>query len=146
MMLGCEMTVTNVSYVLIDRLPTLEEYARLRSEAGWHLPPPEIMKDALANSNYSVVASAERIVGCARVVSDGLYYYLQDVLVARDYRRVGIGTALVKKCMDAILTQAHAGSGCFIGLMTAPPLKGFYAQFGFVEAEPDISFMHIRRL
>lgn len=137
---------TSSSYKLIDRSPGLEEYVALRAEAAWHLPNRKIVRAALKRSLYSVVAISDgTVVGCARIVGDGLYLYLQDVIVRSASRRCGIGTALVKRCMEVATSVAPAGSGCLIVLMAAPELQRFYARFGFTPVPKNLSFMHIRR-
>jgi predicted N-acetyltransferase YhbS len=133
-------------YRLVDRVPSLDEYFALRSDATWHLPNRKIARAALKRSLYSVVALRDNtVVGCARIVGDGLYLYLQDVIVRSAARRCGIGTALVRRCMAVSTSLAPAESGCLIALMATPELKLFYARFGFKPIPEHLSFMYIRR-
>ena len=133
-------------YRLVDRAPSLEEYVALRADATWHLLNRKIARTALKKSLYSVVAVRDNIVvGCARIVGDGLYLYLQDVIVRSVSRRCGIGTALVHRCMDVTTSIAPAESGCLIALMAAPELQEFYARFGFTLVPDHLSFMYVRR-
>jgi predicted N-acetyltransferase YhbS len=136
----------SVSYELVERPPSVTEFVALRSDAGWQMPSRKIAKVALKNALYSIVAiSNGTAVGCARIVGDGLYFYIQDVIVRTASRRCGIGSALVQRCMDFIAASAPPNSGCLIVLMASPELKQFYARFGFATAPTNLSFMLIHR-
>jgi ribosomal protein S18 acetylase RimI-like enzyme len=136
----------SIPYKLVERPPSVAEFIALRSDAGWHLPNQKIARAALKRALYSVVAIADdAVVGCARIVGDGLYLYLQDVIVKSASRRCGIGTALVRRCMDVIASIAPANSGCLVVVMAAPELHRFYSRFGFKPVPENLSFMLIRR-
>jgi|SRR5579862_675994 len=136
----------SISYRLVERAPTLEEYVALRFDAEWSLPNRKIARAALKRSLYSVVAMRDgAVVGCARIVGDGLYLYLQDVIVKKASRKCGIGTALVRRCMCVTASLAPPNSGCLVVLMAAPELQRFYSRFGFRPRPKNLSFMLIRR-
>ena len=65
-------------------------------------------RDAVAryldrNPGLSFVACAEdTIVGCVMSGHDGKRGYLQHVVVRVDFRKQGIGRALVKQCVDGL--------------------------------------------
>lgn len=86
----------------------LDEVVGLYSSVGWTAYPEdrEVLAAALAGSHHVVLAHHDAaLVGLARVVSDGASTaYLQDVLVRRDHRRSGLGSALV----DAVMTPYAA--------------------------------------
>src|ERR1700730_5809819 len=133
-------------YKLIERAPTPEEYFALRFDAAWQHANRKIARAALKRSLYSVVAIRDSaVVGCARIVGDGLYLYLQDVIVESASRKCGIGTALVRRCMDFTASIAPPNSGCIVVLMAAPELHRFYSRFGFEAVPENLSFMLIRR-
>jgi predicted N-acetyltransferase YhbS len=136
----------SISHKLVERPPSVAEFIALRSDAGWHLPNHKIASAALKRGLYSIVAISEgKVVGCARIVGDGLYLYLQDVIVRSASRKCGIGTALVRRCMDVIASIAPPNSGCLVVLMATPELRRFYSRFGFKPAAKNLSFMLIRR-
>lgn len=125
----------------------LDEYLGLRMEAAWYIPSREIAVSALNRSLYSVVAVRDQaVIGCARLVGDGLYVYLQDVIVKVAARSAGVGTALVSRCMEAAVSVAPSGSGCIIALMAAPSLESFYNRFGFRATPEQLSLMYIRQV
>lgn len=116
---------------VVERLPTLAEYRGLRTAVGWENQDPDAATRALQNALFSVCVEYEgEVIGCGRVIGDdGLYYYLQDIIVRPERQGRGVGGLL----MDAIMAyiRAHARSGAFIGLMAAQGVAGFYVRYGF---------------
>lgn len=119
-----------------ERNPTYDEYIALREAVGWRLTNETSTRKALDNALYSVVAlDGNKVVGMGRVIGDdGLYYYIQDLIVNPNYQGQGIGKELMAKLMDFIQSHTHAGS--IIGLMSTPGLENFYEEFSFT-SEPE---------
>lgn len=88
-----------------------------------------LLPDLLLNSTYVVSAwDGARLVGMARVVSDRVYIAtLQQVGVHPDYQRQGLGSELVRRCMDRF------GHTQFILNYDDRSQISFYARFGFTE-------------
>lgn len=118
---------------LVPARPTADQYLHLRAQAGWDPVSVADIRHGLDQSRFSLLAVDDnRVVGCARIVGDGaLYFYIQDMLVDRDYRGRGIGTRLMQELLRWL--RQHVGPGAFIGLMAARDAAGFYQQFGFEE-------------
>lgn len=116
--------------------PTADQYLHLRQQAGWDPVTLEAARRGLAESIFSLLAVDDnQVIGCARIVGDGaLYFYVQDMLVDRDYRGRGIGTRLMQELL--VWLRRHAGEGAFIGLMAAKDAPDFYRRFGF-EDRPE---------
>ena len=129
--------------VIEDRNPTPEEYRMLREAVGWWLTDASAAEQALGNSIYSVVAvDGEKTVGMGRVVGDnGLYYYIQDVIVHPDYQGRRIGKDLMEKLMHFL--SENAKSGAFIALMAAKGLEPYYRGFGFKPRPKDGPGMYL---
>lgn len=90
------MTITYES----GRLPARDELLALYDSVGWtaYTQDPQRLEAAIAAS-LSVVAAraAGRLVGLARIVGDGLTIaYLQDLLVAPEHQRAGVGSELFR--------------------------------------------------
>lgn len=83
---------------LIDAPLDRDEIIALYSAVGWsaYTKDPERLEAAIAASLRVVTAWDDgRLVGLARVIGDGLtIVYLQDILVAPEYQRAGIGREL----------------------------------------------------
>ena len=127
--------------VIEERNPSYDEYKALREAVAWRLTEETSTRKALDNTLYSVVAlDSNKIVGIGRVIGDdGLYYYIQDLIVNPNYQGKGIGKRLMTKLMDFV--QSHARTGSMIGLMAAPGLENFYQEFGFTSRSENGSGM-----
>jgi ribosomal protein S18 acetylase RimI-like enzyme len=121
-----------MNYELVEKLPSAEEYNRLRQSVSWHVYETDVAAASLPNSLYGVCAFANtEIIGMARVLGDGgLVYYIQDVIVKLAYQGQGIGTKMMDKVMDYL--RAHARNGTYIGLMAAKGKEPFYERYGFI--------------
>jgi predicted N-acetyltransferase YhbS len=124
------------------RLPTVEEYRKLRSLVGWWDTDEDSTRIALTSSLFSAVASErDSLVGMGRVVGDGgLYFYIQDLIVQPGYQSKGIGRAIMKELMAFIKTNAEPGA--YIALMAAKGLEKYYQRFGFAARESDAPGMY----
>ncbi len=121
----------------VERLPTPEEYNRLRHLVGWGTYREDVIEKALPGSLYCVCAYIDtELVGMARVVGDaGMVYYIQDVIVDPGRQRQGIGAQLMDQVMGYI--KAHASHNTIVGLMSAKGKEAFYEKYGFVNRPND---------
>ena len=115
-----------------ERNIKLEEYQLLREKVGWWSTDSIATQKALDNSLYSIAAVSDgKVIGIGRVVGDnGLYYYIQDLIVHPDYQLKGIGREIMSRLLNYINTNAKKGA--FIGLMAAKGLEGYYKELGFI--------------
>src|SRR3954469_22909302 len=115
-----------------QRPPTAEELRTLAEAVSWidHYDW-DTVGGALVNSLHGAVAlDGSRVVGCARVVGDGVrYFYVQDVLVDPEREGDGIATTLVETLLEWIGTAAPAEA--FVGLFSSPEARGVYEGLGF---------------
>jgi len=114
-----------------ERKISLQEYQDLRMSVGWWETDPVATKNALENSLYSVVVvTDDRTIGIGRVIGDnGLYYYIQDLIVHPDFQSKGIGRRIMEMLKGYI--EDNAKPGAFIALMAAKGLEAYYKEFGF---------------
>jgi N-acetylglutamate synthase-like GNAT family acetyltransferase len=90
----------------------------------------EDLKTAIANSNPVVtVWHDDRLIGCARSTSDGVYRAtIWDVVIHPDYQGVGLGRKLVETVIShPVLNRVER-----VYLMTTHQQK-FYQRIGFEE-------------
>lgn len=100
---------------------------RLYAQQGWW---PERTTDQVARvlAGQPAVGAWEdgELIGFARAVTDGTFRaYLEDVLVAEEHRRRGIGRALV----DAM--RAELDGVALVSLFCGPSLVPFYEEAGY---------------
>jgi ribosomal protein S18 acetylase RimI-like enzyme len=91
---------------------------------------PQALRRSFECSRHVAIArSDDRVVGMARLLSDGVCNsYLLDVWTRSDLRRQGIASRMVRHLMAAV-------PGQHIGLQTDDALQ-FYASLGF-RAQPE---------
>ena len=114
-----------------QRNPTYSEYCDLRNAVDWSMTGETSSTLALNNSLFSIVVMHDNnAIGMGRIIGDnGLYFYIQDIIVRPDFQSQHIATEIMIKLMHFIKTNAEKGS--FVGLMATPGLEGFYNSFGF---------------
>ena len=121
-----------VEYEIVTVAP-VEEIVELYKAGDWWQESPEareIIPGMVKGSFCFMVARAldGRIVGMARVISDGYSdAYIQDVVVLKSHRGLGIGRELVKR-----LTQfCRARKIAWIGLIAEPGTQELYEELGY---------------
>nr|WP_300863849.1 GNAT family N-acetyltransferase [uncultured Acetatifactor sp.] len=114
----------------------VDEYNKLRVEAGWEIKNPLIVEKAIKNSTIIKKATYDsKTVGMARAIGDGMSYLLVDVVVSSKYQKQGIGKKLVNSIIDAIKNETMAGEYSTINLISIRGMEKFYESCGF-EAVP----------
>ncbi|WP_158291527.1 GNAT family N-acetyltransferase [Marinicauda algicola] len=124
--------------VLTDDSPPPASFSAFRAACGWGEISPELARQALERSLLACTAkdSDAEIVGFGRIVGDGLYLYMQDMIVSPAWRGRGIGDAIAKRLIE----RAEAGfPGARIMLMCAQGAEAFYERHGFT-ARPAPGF------
>jgi GNAT superfamily N-acetyltransferase len=127
-------------YRLERRPPTARELRALNDAVGWTDLPgsDDAVARGLAASLFGVVVltTAGETVGSARVVGDGgVYFYVQDLMVAPAHQGRGLGDLLLDEVF-AYLERA-APAGALVGLMAAQGKADFYARRGFAARPQD---------
>ena len=120
-----------------EKVPTSDEYNRLRRDAGWPEMDPTVSAVALTNSCHTVCAyDGAEMVGMGRVVGDlGLCFYIQDVIVLQAYQGRGIGDAIMRRIMRFV--SEHSVENTYVGLMSAVGKESFYHRYGFTTRPTD---------
>jgi ribosomal protein S18 acetylase RimI-like enzyme len=122
-----------------NRVPTAAEFIALRAETNWGAQDRQTTQTALNASLCGAVGIRDgQTIAMVRAVGDGvLNIYIQDVIVSKNARSLGVGKALLHAFV------AHLGetypSSCIIGLFAAEGQSEFYDKFGFV-SRPTLGF------
>jgi len=124
-----------IEYTLLENKLEAEDFIRLKRSAGFMERPVELVKSALRNDLYDVVALVNNdVVGMGRLVGDGvMYWYLQEIVVLPEYQGRGIGTAIVNKLLNYIQEHTPERNFTSVGLTAAEGKEGFYERFGFAK-------------
>ncbi|MDF2590044.1 MAG: family acetyltransferase [Anaerocolumna sp.] len=112
---------------------TAEELLYLQESVGFGKANLLQSEKALKNSLYCISAKVDgKTAGMGRVIGDGArIFYLQDVFIAPDYQRMGIGTEIMTHLLNYIKANAIEHAHTTIGLMSAKGKENFYLKFGF---------------
>ena len=117
----------------------LRAAARLYRIAGWVDENDDcgFLAAALKNSCAVCVGRCDgRIVGMGRALGDGVSdSYIQDVVVDPDFRRRGVGGAIVR----TLVAELKRRGVDWIGLVGEPGTENFYRSLGF-EAPDGFTF------
>jgi predicted GNAT family acetyltransferase len=111
----------------LENIDWVEMKTTLRQDAFDNGRSPEQLKVSFENSYAVCIAySDSRIIGTARVLSDGVCNaYLVDVWTLREFRRKGIASTMIQKLMSQL-------SGQHVYLQTDDASE-LYGKLGFVE-------------
>lgn len=114
----------------MENVLTLEDYCRLRESVGWaNFPNAE---KTIENSLYTIaVMQDEQVVGMGRLIGDGMYYMMADVVVHPNYQKKGIGNQIVSMIIEYVNEQTPVGGRSSIQLIAEKGKEPFYVKKGF---------------
>ncbi len=109
-----------------------EDYYALRESAGWNNFSKEQTISALKSANYSIIATEnEEVVGMGRLIGDGLYFTIVDVVVKPEYQGRGIGSEIIRRILEYIDNQTPVTGRASIQLIAEKGKEPFYEKMGF---------------
>ena len=125
------------NYEIKYKMPTAEEWRYLRSFTEWKVFEDSAFETAAQNSVFGVsVYDSAKIIGMGRIVGDGIIcFYIQDIIVACEYRHKQVG-ALILTCLLKYIYQ-YSEIGSTIALFSHLGTERFYERFGFVVREKN---------
>lgn len=131
----------------IENMLEYEEYYRLRDSVGWlNFAEPQIRK-ALKNSFYTVtVVENNQTVGMGRLIGDGLYYTIVDIVVQPDYQHRGIGSSIIHRIVDYVDRETPEGGRSSIQLIAEKGKESFYEKLGFKTIPHEFCGSGMRRI
>ena len=109
-----------------------EDYCRLRESVEWLNYSRVQTEKALNNSLYTVIAEKDdQVVGMGRLVGDGLYYVMVDIVVHPAYQGKGIGSKIVDMIIEYVDEETPVGGRSSIQLIAEKGKEAFYEKRGF---------------
>lgn len=126
-------------YRLVDGVPPVDDYLRLRREAGLSERTRAQAEAALPGSWAACHVVADEgsgeVAGMGRVIGDGgWYFHVVDMAVLPAHQRRGLGDAILTALLERI--AAVAPPGAYVTLLADPPGRRLYARHGFAETAP----------
>ncbi|GHV35531.1 hypothetical protein FACS18949_13690 [Clostridia bacterium] len=126
---------------------TAAQFAKLREASGLDTLDPALLETALGNSLFTLSSDIDgEAAGMLRVVGDGaLLSVICDVLVAPDYRNLGIGSALVRLALDLCAEKMPPGRWLTVMVTCAPERHDFYQRLGFMDSGDGAMRVFVKR-
>ncbi|MGA0615718.1 GNAT family N-acetyltransferase [Paracoccus sp. KR1-242] len=123
-------------YDILPRIPTVEEYLRLRAAAGLSAFSVEAATLGLAGTVFAVIVQhAGHAVGMGRLIGDGgCFFQVVDIAVDPAHQGRGLGKAIMAALTEHIDSQLPASA--YVSLIADVPANRLYEQFGFAETAP----------
>ena len=116
--------------VIKHQFPTNKEFNELFESVGWGNREEEKINKHREKSDFAVcVYVLDEIVGMARVVGDGSYYTVYDVVTKQKYQGKGIGTILMNEVVSYYKSIEDDDTYLYLG--ASENREKFYEKFGF---------------
>ncbi len=124
-----------------------EEYCALRKSVNWQLFSENQMQQALDNSLYIVSAvENEQTVGMGRLIGDGMYYMIADIVVASTFQKYGIGTNITNMLLKYVEEKTPVGGRSSVQLIAEKGKEPFYEKLGFKRIPHDFCGSAMRKV
>lgn len=115
-----------------ENILSYENYQRLRTSVGWTNFSHAQAQAALANSLYTVTAlENNEVIAMGRLIGDGQYYLIVDVIVHPDFQKQKIGTSILNMLLKYVDNHTPSGGRSSIQLISEKGKEGFYETLGF---------------
>lgn len=109
-----------------------QDYCNLRKCVGWQNFSEEQANKALERSLYTVTAvENNQTVGMGRLVGDGVYYLMVDIIVHPAYQGKGVGSKIVNLLLQYIDDATPVGGRSSVQLIAEQGKEAFYEKMGF---------------
>ncbi|RGG63120.1 GNAT family N-acetyltransferase [Eubacterium sp. AF17-7] len=121
-----------MKYTIKENQLNYETYYTLRKSVEWNNWSKEQAEKALENSYYSIVIFYnDNAIGMGRVVGDGIYFTIVDVVVRSEYQGRKIGTTIMNSILEYIEKNMCEGSRVSVQLLAEVGKEQFYIKQGF---------------
>ncbi|MDD4157738.1 MAG: GNAT family N-acetyltransferase [Candidatus Cloacimonetes bacterium] len=120
-----------MNYIIKYKFPTNKEFNELFNSVGWGKRETKKINQHRLMSVFSIcIYAEEEIVGMARVVGDGSYYTVYDVVTKQNYQGNGIGKLLMEEIIKWYKSIEDSDTYLYLGASFGK--EKFYEKFGFV--------------
>ena len=111
---------------------TYEDYVSLRSSVGWNNFAEQQVATSINNAilNLTVVQD-DKAIAMGRLIGDGIYYLIVDVVVRPEYQGQGIGSTIIDMFLEYVEVHTPAGGRASVQLIAEKGKEDFYMNKGF---------------
>ncbi len=111
---------------------TYEDYILLRDSVGWNNYAEEQSIKLINNSIYNVTAmDNHQVIAMGRLIGDGMYYLVVDVVVKPEYQRLGVGSRIIDMILAYVNANTPIGGRSSVQLIAERGKEEFYVKKGF---------------
>lgn len=123
------------------------DYCALRRSVNWSIYSREQAQKALSNSLYTVTAiEDDQVIGMGRLIGDGIYYVIADIVVHPLHQRKGIGKKILEMLIDYVDESVPTGGRASIQLISEKGKESFYQEAGFIPIPNDMCGAGMRKI
>ena len=116
----------------IENNLTYEDYVALRASVDWNIFDEGQTRKCVSNSTYTITAVDDgQTIGMARMIGDGMYFLIADVVVRPEYQGKGIGSQIMDRMIAYVEEQTPKGGRSSVTLLSVSGKEEFYAKKGF---------------
>lgn len=118
------------------RVPSIDDYLRLRHVSGLSSFSREAAEKGLPNSIFGVcLMHGDVVVGMGRIIGDGgCFFQVTDIALMPSHQGRGLGKMIMAALTDYIEKQLPKTA--YVSLIADVPANRLYEQFGFAETAP----------
>ena len=111
---------------------TCADYIALRESVGWNNFSEEQILKSIQNSIFDIVAAEHgQTVAMGRLIGDGMYYLIADIIVRPEYQGKGIGSGIVDRLLAYVEANTPIGGRSSVQLIAEKGKEDFYIKKGF---------------
>ena len=111
---------------------TYEDYISLRTSVGWNNIAEEQVATSINNAILNLtVVQKDKIIAMGRLIGDGIYYLIVDVVVRPEYQGQGIGSTITEMFLEYVEEHTPAGGRSSVQLIAEKGKEDFYMNKGF---------------
>lgn len=111
---------------------TYQDYVSLRSSVGWNNFAKEQVSKSISNSLYNItVVDNNKTIAMGRVIGDGIYYLIVDIVVRPEFQGKGIGNKIMDMLLTYVDNRTPIGGRASVQLIAEQGKEGFYIKKGF---------------
>lgn len=111
---------------------TYQEYISLRSSVGWNNFAEEQVSKSISNSIYNIkVVDDNKTIAMGRLIGDGMYYLLVDIVVNPGFQGNGIGSKIIDMLLAYVDNRTPIGGRTSVQLIAEKGKEDFYIKKGF---------------
>lgn len=111
---------------------TCQAYRVLRSSVDWNNFAEEQASKSLGNSMYTVtVVENNGPIAMGRLIGDGTYFLVVDVVVKPEFQNKGIGSKIIDMLLAYVERETPIGGRSSVQLIAEKGKEEFYLKKGF---------------